>query len=1278
MKHKILFLLALLLWLPTTTWADEFVNLTPRPKSITMGSGVLTLPDHFTLSHTGLTADMVTEVQRFAQALHQATGYTVEVRENDPSALFQFTQGASSLKEGGYVARIQSSEVSIESREVLGTYYACQTLKKMMPACVMAGVKDDKVTSFTLPCATINDEPRFTYRGFMLDVSRHFFTIDEVKRMLDVMAYYKLNRFHWHLSDDQGWRAEIKKYPRLTTVGATAPNCRFTDMDQCTQYWINKPYGPYFYTQEEMRDVVAYAKERHIEVIPEIDMPGHFCAALAAYPEFSCSPYAAHSVQTDGGIYSDVMNVANPKAVQFTQDILEELMDIFPSEYIHIGGDECPTSAWEGNAQCQALYKELGLSSYRALQTHFINQMSDFVKSKGRKLAVWNEAITAGGADLDIMKATNATVFCWTGAENAVAQASKLGMPRIYTPWGPYYINRRQGSSAQDPPGAGDGSDNVQKTYNTVPPTATDLGVQGTFWTEHVSDAAYMEWLALPRLLAIAEAGWTPQSRKDFADFQKRMAADTTLLNYGGYRYCKYLMPETSTPSEPSIVLPKVNTEDHKYYYRIVSGATDNTRKNRCIELLTASSPLVSQYATNGAQANVLWTNVQAAEGESNYDAQWWSLEESTGQPGHYALVCKSSPEGSVNPSPTQTSNAGRWTYDASAKHYAFVLGSAAYGTKGSNYYYSIMSSSLEGKYLNSSMAGQGLAVNVYANPADGAGGQWEFQPAEDYGQTPDAPFTENPMLLEEGHTYVFTNAVEGFDGTMLADTHSKDTQLHHSTDAFSANAWTVTSSTKNADGTQTVKLKNATTGRFMASTSNYVDRLGFPMGIGSTAGELTVKYVADHQDYRLMANGGRSLFAMPSGLVYAGSTISGASYDAPRQQGAEWMMQEVRLVSISCTDTEGQELCTFMRAVPSDLTVLPAALCPQVKNCSVKEVSMLSETEAQVTYERTAFSVTYKCTDSHGAIVSLTEVTIPVGQAHEVSFPTLPYFTFESASAQVGEQIQQDDTVRAVYSTDALIGVKQAAGVVTSLEPDHSYLLYDASSDAARVGYRRILPDTKQVNRSFSAEGLDPSAVWTLEASGKSFKVKNEYFGLYIPALQRSAATTAAKTGSNFTFTLNSDGQTWNVKGTNGMYWDGIADGSLVGWDGGTGHPIRVHEFIAQPYFTLSVKCVDESGKVLSEESSLCMAGDAATLTVPTLDGYKLKNVEGNEGFQGVADKHYEVTATFTLIKDGIDAVKTDSDACQSGIYDLQGRRLNAVKHAGVYVIHGRKVIVK
>ena len=273
---------------------------------------------------------------------------------------------------------------------------------------------------------------------------------------------------------------------------------------------------------------------------------------------------------------------------------------------------------------------------------------------------------------------------------------------------------------------------------------------------------------------------------------------------------------------EETMVMPHVNTAEDKYYYRIVSGCTDG-RSGRCWELLSATSPLLTTYSANDAREGRVWTNAQAAESDENYDYQWWSLEEDPANPGKYALVCKAVPEGSVNPSPTANGTGGRWSYDNTGKHYNFILGSNGYGTVNENYYYSITSDALTNLYANSSQNGQGYAVNVYGNPADGRGGLWEFSPKENY--DPVAPPVEF-VKMEVGKTYLITNNVEGYEATALADDGTQR-YLQHSTDPFANNAWTVTEAADNEDGTQNVKLKNVATNRFIGTALAYTSRIG-------------------------------------------------------------------------------------------------------------------------------------------------------------------------------------------------------------------------------------------------------------------------------------------------------------------------------------------------------------------------------------------------------------------------------------------------------------------
>ena len=713
------------------------VNLTPWPKNITVLAGTFKLPETITIDATsaGTVADK--EAARLASELEASTGRAVSVGTAS-NATIKFLAGDENLDDEGYNLRVKSKSIEITARTEAGFFYACQSLKKMLPSNVAAGVKDEAAT-YSLPCLQIQDSPRFKYRGFMLDVSRHFFTTDEIKKILRIMALYKMNVFHWHLTDDQGWRVEIKKYPKLTTVAATRSNSWNTDMET-GQYWTNQTYGPYFYTQDEVKDIVAYAADLHITVVPEVEMPGHFAAAVTAYPEYSCNPSGSHNVWVNGGISTDVLNVANSGAVQFAKDILSELVPLFPSKTFHIGGDETPTTAWENNAECQALYKAEGMTAYYQLQSRFTKQIAEHLKSLGKDIAVWNEAITAGGADVAQIAETGATVYCWNPCQAAAKKAAQNGLKAVVTNWGQdgcYYINRKANSTDY---GAGNGGDNLQKTYNYVPMPA-DInaalqeyfyGVQGSFWTEHVSEPEHLEHLALPRLMAIAEAGWTPQDSKDFTQFVNRMKQDRDFFNLAGYRYHpQFLDYEGAEAPVPTTPLPEVSVAGGvRHYYRISSLANTGDRKGRCIELLQAGSPLIEANSSRGAAANVLWTNTPANGSED----QLWAIETDSKSSGKYALVCMSKPDGSVNPTASAAGTGGRWSYSDTQKHYDFILGDAASGEDNGAYYYTIRSDKYDALWMNCAMF---YGVNLYGNPSDGQGGFWKFEPVDITGIVP-------------------------------------------------------------------------------------------------------------------------------------------------------------------------------------------------------------------------------------------------------------------------------------------------------------------------------------------------------------------------------------------------------------------------------------------------------------------------------------------------------------------------------------------------------------
>ena len=542
MNHRfcLRFFLLALLCLSQQTFA-QVVNLTPWPLEMTQKQGQFVLPQRFPIKIKGLDENARNEVLRFATELNQTTGIKASLSQR--KAVMTITRAQTAMDDEGYRLTIHPKGINIEVTTTTGLFYALQSIKKMLPGNVAAGVSQPGQT-YALPLVNILDAPRFHYRGFMLDVSRHFFTTDEIKKFLRLMATYKMNYFHWHLTDDQGWRVEIKKYPKLTSVGSIRNNSWNTDINKGS-YYTNKPYGPYFYTQEEIRDIVAYAAQLHITVVPEIEMPGHLAAAMASYPEYSCNPNGKHNVWVDGGISTDVLNVANPKAVEFAKDILTELAPLFPGEMFHVGGDETPTTAWEHNAECQALYKAEGMTSYSQLQSRFTKEIAQHLKTLGKRIVVWNEAITAKGADTQLIKESEATVFSWNPCQRGARMAAELGLKVVVSNWGKdgcYYINRRANSKDF---GAGTGGDNLQLMYDYLPVPANTpselqpyfYGVQGTFWCEHVSEPEHLEHLALPRLMGIAEAGWTPQNRKDFQHFVNRMKEDRTYLRLAGFRY---------------------------------------------------------------------------------------------------------------------------------------------------------------------------------------------------------------------------------------------------------------------------------------------------------------------------------------------------------------------------------------------------------------------------------------------------------------------------------------------------------------------------------------------------------------------------------------------------------------------------------------------------------------------------------------------------------------------------------------------------------------------
>ena len=1257
--------------------ADSDINLTPLPMKMTKGTGTLTLPQSFSIATNGLNEDCSAEAQKFADLFEEVTGYSITVKTEDADALIQMNmyEGNEELGNEGYTLDITTDGITVTANAANGFYYAFQSIKKMLPANVMAEVKDNKVTEYTLPIVSIVDAPRFEYRGFMLDVSRHYFSLDQIKRMIDVMSYYKMNRFHWHLTDDQGWRFEVKKYPLLTTVGATRNNSWSVDPEH-GGYYTGEPYGPYFYTQDECREIVAYAAERHIEVIPEVEFPGHSCAVNTAYPELSCNPNGAHSVKVDGGIYSDVLNVASPLVMQFAKDIIDELTEVFPYTYIHIGGDETPTNAWQNNAECQAMMQELGLTNIRQLQSHFVRKLADYAAQKEgdkkRTVIMWNESLTASGTDEELIKGTGGMMMCWENGQvqPCALKAAKYGMKSVITPWGPYYINRKQSRNPSEPTGAGYGDDTVEATYNYVPVPASVpkalqkyyAGVQGTFWTEHVQSNYLLEYLALPRLIAIAETGWTPAAKKNFSDFQQRITKDTLLLNYNNYEYGRHYILGNDSGTE-SKVMPTPSTDEKQTWYRIVTTATD-ARAGRCIQLFRENS---SEIGTGNAKAGRLW-NSAIIEDENNegYEYQLWAFMQDPANPERWALVCKARPDGSVNGKPTAENNTGRWDYDENNRHYDFILGDKAYAQNGNNYNYSIRSQKVSNgnMCLNYAGPGQTYSINLWNNPADGNGGIWEFRPLE----AQDSDITVN--YPTEGTVYRIVNNTERFKGVTLYD--NNDGIVTATRQEYGADVWEVAETASTANG-QTFKLRNAVTGRYISNTTT-------PIALGESGATLTNVYNSKSGDFYIKA-GDAAIYPLSERVAgNPNSLATGGIYP----QGAGWVFEKACVIAYVCIDENGNMIDTAVQSVTMGSTV--TATAPAIANHEIVKYNdgesapvfeNIGENQTvTVTYKRVAYNVTYHCYTMDGNMIAEIDVPCTIGESHSVAYPAVEFFTCIGGNDEEGTVITpaEDTVVEVFYDCEGIMGAASVGAQVTELEDGASYLIYNAKDETARSGFLSVAQLGEGITTTNGISEANPGFIWNLSGGDNKFTVMNNY-GIYIPKLLRGSLVTGGSTPEKFIFSLNSDGTTWSVKGTsNSYYWNGNADNTFTGWDGG--HPFIIYTYIPHPYFAVSYKCVDEEGNELATGMRYVKGGNIYSMLTPIFDGYTL--TESNADYDELArvSKNIDITLTYTKNDTGITEVKGENGNVKA-IYDLQGRKVTAPTN-GIYIKDGNKIFVK
>lgn len=500
------------------SYAQE-LSIIPEPVSLVKTTGTFTLKPETKIIYDKGNVDLRAIGEKLSDQVEELTGFQLVVTEGGQKDAAQniylsLNKKPDTLGDEGYSLVVTEQGVQAKANKEAGVFYAAQTIYQLLP---VDRAEDETLASVTIPAVEILDQPRFGWRGLMLDVGRYFYSVDFIKEYIDNIAMHKMNTFHWHLTEDHGWRIEIKKYPKLTEVGAWRQGTQFSRYSKD----INRNAHGGFYTQDEVREIVKYAQERYVTVIPEIEMPGHATAALASYPELSCTG-GPFTMPDHWGIQKEIFCAGNEQTFEFLENVLAEVVDLFPSPVIHIGGDEAPKDRWKVCAKCQKRIKDENLKDEHELQSYFITRIEKFVNGKGKKILGWDEILEGG-------LAPNAMVMSWRGEKGGIA-AAKLKHEVIMAPNTYAYLDYHQGEHDLEPKGFGNLL-TLEKVYSYEPRHESFTneeaeyikGIQGNVWAEFIHTPEKVQYFAFPRAAALAEIAWSPAAKKDWGSFQRRI-----------------------------------------------------------------------------------------------------------------------------------------------------------------------------------------------------------------------------------------------------------------------------------------------------------------------------------------------------------------------------------------------------------------------------------------------------------------------------------------------------------------------------------------------------------------------------------------------------------------------------------------------------------------------------------------------------------------------------------------------------------------------------------